>query len=546
MYHPDKMQNTSASDDRSIFLKIQEAFNTLLDEKKRRAYDSQLDFDESVPTLTEMKKYSKAGAAEFCAVVGEVFMRNARFAMIRPVPEIGNANTPIAQVNQFYDYWIKFDSWRDFTNVDCEHNPDSATSREEKRWMIKENERNAKKLKKKEMGRITDFVMMAMEYDPRMIEDKEIKRLQKEALKIAKEKELAKALEDEKEAKRLQQLAWETEKDNAKAMKLERERIKKLESRIRSTFRKLMVAAHASCEGSPNIVNRLGINSPTPSLHDDIEYLCTTLEPEVLNNLNESLGGENAIKDATFLKIDGLEIVNQKLMEQKNIELIAIEEENKLKEQRKKDIEAKARANDRRKKGLDRELTRDEISALSKALGKFPAGTRNRWECISKAMNETLNPEFPFTPDECTRSAHNAMQFLANIKLNEKTPLATLQAQAADAISKLIVENTSGTIPSTTTDTVVTSEPVPATKESTNVTATTKTSEEESSSSTTEWTQQQQKQLEAGLVKYPATMDKAERWTKIASEVTGKTKKDCIERYKEIRAEVQAKRAGGK
>lgn len=35
-------------------------------------------------------------------------------------------DTPIEQVYKFYDYWIKFDSWRDFMGVGAEYNPDNA------------------------------------------------------------------------------------------------------------------------------------------------------------------------------------------------------------------------------------------------------------------------------------------------------------------------------------------------------------------------------------------------------------------------------------
>lgn len=536
LYHPDKMQNSGNSDDRSIFLKIQEAFSTLLDEKKRRAYDSQLDFDESVPTLAEIKNASKVSANHYCSFVGPFFVVNARFAERKPVPSIGDDQTSIDQVYQFYDYWVKFDSWRDFTNVNCEHNPDSATSREEKRWMIKENDRNAKKLKKKEMGRIMDFVMIAMENDPRIIADNERKKQQKEAAKLAREQEqeriIAKQLEDE----RLQQIAAEEQKNNAKATKADREKIKKLESKIRSTFRKLVSSAQDNRSQM-----KVDINETTQQEElstDDIELICTKVSIATLQDLNESFGGENALKDVTQLRaVEGLTSVLNRFELVKSEELLAAEEEKRLREERKKEAEERARAMDRRKKGLDRELTRDEISALAKALGKYPAGTRNRWECISTALNEALQPEFPFTPDECTRCAHNAMQFLATLKLNEKTPIAAAQ----------IPVSTPASTPAPSTHTPNTAAAaVQGDGVSVSESPSTSVAKQDSdhavkSPSPSIWTQEQQKMLEAGLLKYPSSMDKAERWAKIADEVIGKTKKDCLERFKELRAQVQNK-----
>ena len=54
-----------------------------------------------------------------------------------------------------------------------------------------------------------------------------------------------------------------------------------------------------------------------------------------------------------------------------------------------------------------------------------------------------------------------------------------------------------------------------------------------------EWSSEQQRQLEAALGKYSgATMGPNERWTSIASEVEGKTKKECAARAKERRLSV--------
>jgi acyl-CoA-binding protein len=47
-----------------------------------------------------------------------------------------------------------------------------------------------------------------------------------------------------------------------------------------------------------------------------------------------------------------------------------------------------------------------------------------------------------------------------------------------------------------------------------------------------EWTFEQQKQLETGLKTIPSKDEK--RWDKIAALVDGKTRKECIARYKEL------------
>ena len=49
------------------------------------------------------------------------------------------------------------------------------------------------------------------------------------------------------------------------------------------------------------------------------------------------------------------------------------------------------------------------------------------------------------------------------------------------------------------------------------------------------WTQAQQQKLESALKEFPTSMEPQERWMKIAGRVEGKTKKQCVDRFKEIR-----------
>lgn len=59
---------------------------------------------------------------------------------MKPVPVLGDMSTSDNDVNSFYDFWLSFKSWRDFAYLD-EHKVESANSREEKRWMIRENQK---------------------------------------------------------------------------------------------------------------------------------------------------------------------------------------------------------------------------------------------------------------------------------------------------------------------------------------------------------------------------------------------------------------------
>ena len=250
MYHPDKAQykTEDGKEDRTVFLKIQEAFAVLCSEPKRRAYDSQLPFDESIPTDERVQKGLAKGPHKFFKIFGPVFQRNARFAQQKPVPDLGDMDTPIAQVYKFYEYWVKFESWRDFTGVGAEYKPDDAGSREEKRYMQKENERLAKKLKKKEMERLIELVAMAEKYDPRVVADKARRKEKKESEKNAKENSAKVRAEEEAAAK-----VW-AEAQEAQAggdlSKAEKEKLKKAVSKCRNILRKLLRFSAAAGHGS--------------------------------------------------------------------------------------------------------------------------------------------------------------------------------------------------------------------------------------------------------------------------------------------------------
>ena len=61
----------------------------------------------------------------------------------KPVPKIGDINTPLEKVRKFYKFWANFQSWRDFS-VEGEYDLEEATSRFEKRQMLKENRKKKK------------------------------------------------------------------------------------------------------------------------------------------------------------------------------------------------------------------------------------------------------------------------------------------------------------------------------------------------------------------------------------------------------------------
>lgn len=60
------------------------------------------------------------------------------------------------------------------------------------------------------------------------------------------------------------------------------------------------------------------------------------------------------------------------------------------------------------------------------------------------------------------------------------------------------------------------------------------------------WSRAQQQQLEKALVRFPMGMDKNERWASISAAVPGKSKKQCVERFKLVKTQLLAKKKAEK
>lgn len=388
-----------------MFLKIQDAFNTLSNETKRRAYDSQLPFDETIPSEERVDKALAKGPAKYFKLFDPIFKRNARFAVKKPVPDIGDMDTPMQDVYRFYDYWVRFESWRDFTGVGAEHKPDEASSREEKRFMQKENEKLAKKLKRKEMERLIALVNLAQAKDPRLNAEKDAKKAAKDAEKFAREEAIRKKAEEEAEAK-----AWaaQQEQEAAEARNLSKEakeKLKKAQSNARNILRKLLRITATLGHGGGR---EYGILSDA-----EAELICTS-ELDDLNIMNNAMGGAAASKDASAFIMAGTEEVMTRLVVLKERQTQEEEDKKMLEEARKREIAAsKANASagagsNNSKDKPPRVWSRDTISLLAKAIMRYPPGFANRWGMICNYMNDLLKPADPFTQEECLAAAFKA------------------------------------------------------------------------------------------------------------------------------------------
>jgi DnaJ family protein C protein 2 len=174
------------------------------------------------------------------------------------------------------------------------------------------------------------------------------------------------------------------------------------------------------------------------------------------------------------------------------------------------------------KKELDNRWNKEEISWLAKGAKKFPAGSANRWETVANYINQQMRLPNPKTKEACLAKYTQIQQanYKANLVETTVNTDTSTTAAAGGGDKKAANSKKTGAAVSVSTTTTTTTTTVDVEGE--------------------KWSKEQQKQLEDALRKYPASMDKAERWSSVAKEVEGKTKKQCIERFKVLRAKVAA------
>jgi len=168
---------------------------------------------------------------------------------------------------------------------------------------------------------------------------------------------------------------------------------------------------------------------------------------------------------------------------------------------------------------------KEEIFALQKAVKKFPVGSKNRWERIGDLVK--------------TKPQSQIIQFAHYITTNPTLKIEQdidINVVLGKKSSSTQLGQSNSTNNSTTTSTPSTpnTNSTPSTPSTNSTTSPTSSITSTTSNETSEdvWSEEQQRGLEQALKTYPSTLPANDRWTKIASDVQGKTKKQCVDRYK--------------
>lgn len=267
----------------------------MLDPVKRRQYDS-VDKKANVPPPT--KKELQNG--NWYELWNRVFESEARFSNKHPVPMLGDENSTKEEVEEFYNFWYNFDSWRSFEYLD-EDVPDDNENRDQKRHIERKNANARRKKKTEDTARLRKLVDECLAMDERIKRFRKEERAGKDKRRLEKEAE-AKRIAEEKE--RARQEEERRKKEAEEAAKAEREAQKKAKEAAKNAAKK----NKRVLKGSVKDVNYFAESGdPSPAQVDavlnDVELVMSKISPEELAALATKLtsaGKDTAAVKATY------------------------------------------------------------------------------------------------------------------------------------------------------------------------------------------------------------------------------------------------------
>ncbi|KAI8196480.1 Zuotin [Colletotrichum sp. SAR 10_76] len=281
-HHPDKKAAAGVVDDDNFFKCIQKATEVLLDPVKRRQFDS---VDEKADVDPPTKKQLAKG--NFYKLWGNVFKSESRFSTIQPVPTFGDDKSTKDEVEEFYNFWYNFESWRTFEYLD-EDVPDDNENRDQKRHTERKNANARKKKKAEDNARLRKLL------DDCSAGDERIKRFRQEAnaaknkKRLDKEAAEKKAVEDARLKKEAEEKAAKEAEEKAKQ---DREASKKAKEAAKSALKKNKRALKGSVKEANYFVPGEASPATIDNVLGDVELVQGKIDTDEIAALASKLNG---------------------------------------------------------------------------------------------------------------------------------------------------------------------------------------------------------------------------------------------------------------
>merc|ERR1712059_23587 len=166
------------------------------------------------------------------------------------------------------------------------------------------------------------------------------------------------------------------------------------------------------------------------------------------------------------------------------------------------------------------EWSTEDVQLLIKAVNLFPAGTNQRWDVCAEFINQHTKTEVVRGAKETLAKEMQSGNFAMSSLKDEVNKLAYENLQKG--VKKEVLERASA-------------ESVASQRHAGESPA------EQAGNNNSAWVPEEQKLLEQALKTFPSSTP--ERWERISEAVPGRSKKDCMKRYKELAELVKAKKA---
>ncbi|KAF5739227.1 dnaJ subfamily C member 2 [Tripterygium wilfordii] len=520
-YHPDKQaalllaeetedaKQAKKDEIENHFKSIQEAYEVLIDPVKRRIYDSTDEFDDEIPV--------DCAPQDFFKVFGPAFMRNGRWSVNQPILLLGDENTPLSEVDSFYDFWYSFKSWREFPHAD-EFDLEQAESRDHRRWMERQNAKLGEKARKEEYVRVRTLVDNAYKRDPRIQrrkeEEKAEKQRKKEARFLAKKQQEEEAVRIAEEEKRHKEEEERRAVEAAQQQKKVKEKEKKLLRKERTRLRTL---------SSPVSSQRLlGLSD------NDVENLCMSLDTEQLRGICEKMEGKEGMEVAKVLR--GACEYNHDS---------AVKKQDDKNEHENGSVEVNRKAPLSSYERKEKPWGKEEIELLRKGIQKYPKGTSRRWEVISEYIGTGRSVEeiLKATKTVLLQKPDSAKAF--DSFLEKRKPAPTI---ASPLTTREDVEGKSAPQgPESSAVKMDSSEMAASGSESSkNPDGATSANGVSSSVDQDVWSAVQERALVQALKTFPKETN--QRWERVAAAVPGKSVNQCKKKFTSLKENFRSKK----
>ena len=202
---------------------------------------------------------------------------------------LGNDKSTKEDVEDFYNFWFNFDSWRSFEYQD-EDVPDDNENRDQKRHVERKNNNARKKKKTEDTARLRQLVDDCLACDERIKKFKKEARAGKDKKRLEKEAEDKRMLEEAKKAKEEQQRLLKEKEEAEKAEKAEGKKAKEAAKNAAKKNKRVL-------KGSVKDANYLlpeGQDAGAKRIDEilgDVEAIMGKIDNEELASLAEKLTG---------------------------------------------------------------------------------------------------------------------------------------------------------------------------------------------------------------------------------------------------------------